>query len=94
MQKCGKICVGERVVGSRIYSNLEPILIEWETKRGKKGLNIWRLDNFLPMNKEVVEKVKGEILLFFQANGRMVYNILLWETFKAFMHDILIRKHI
>lgn len=95
MQKCRKaIHVEEIAIAPSIYSDHGPIIIEWRLVEEIMGINILRLDNFLLMNKDAVERVQREISIFFQANGKTVDKILLWDIFKAFIQDLLISQKV
>lgn len=52
------------------------------------------MDNSVLMNKEVVDRVQKEILIFFHANGDTPDKMFLWETFKAFARGVLIGQRI
>lgn len=58
----------------------------------KTGSNIWRIDKYLLMNKEVRARLHKEIEIFFQANGGTLDKIILWETFKVYVQGILISQ--
>lgn len=77
-------------IGPRIYSDHTPLFINWSLKVEKTRDDIWRLDNYLLLNEEVVTKVHQELDIFWQANKETENKILLWETFKVFVHGILI----
>lgn len=74
-------------IGPRVYADHAPLLTQWENTREKAGPRSWKMDNFLLMNKEVVNKVKGDISIFFQVNREITDKILLWKTFKAYIGE-------
>lgn len=64
------------IIGPRIYSDDAPLSVRWNMKEVKAGFNIWRLVNFLLVNK-VVTKMQQEMDIFWQANQGPEDKILL-----------------
>lgn len=51
-------------IGIRTYSDHAPILARWKFKSGKGGMRVWRLDNYLLMNKEVIVEIQKDMNIF------------------------------
>ena len=57
-------------------------------KKGVKNKNIWRLNNTLLSNEQIVEEIKKEIKIFIETNedeNRTTPN--LWDSVKAVLRE-------
>lgn len=64
----GKVRIGQVIIGPRIYSDYVLILIQWYYDEEKGRSSLWKMDNSILMNNEIVKRVKREIIGFFHAN--------------------------
>lgn len=65
------------------------MIVCWTVHAAKGTFKVWRLHNYLLLNKGVNTKARQEIT-FFHCNNKTPNKIILWETFKVFTRGILI----
>lgn len=73
-------------IGLRIYSDHELLIIQWNIIGKKIGSDqVFGGWIIISMNREIIDTVQREILIYFQPNKGASDKILLWETFKVFI---------
>lgn len=79
-------------IAHRVHSDHAPLLAQWKIVGHRKGPNIWRIDNYLLLNKTVVARMHEGCEIFFQFNHTTPDKIVLWEPFKAYARGMLINQ--
>lgn len=49
----GNMRVVHTTIGSRIYSDHAPVLVQWKYDERDKKIRMWRMDNYVVVNKVV-----------------------------------------
>jgi len=78
-------------------SFLTTMLYDWKSireKKCKKLTNTWRLNNMLPNNQEITEKIKEEIKKYLETNDNKDTTIQnLWDAAKEVLSFIAIKAY-
>lgn len=78
------------IIRIRAYSDHVPGSMIWEGSSGVPRLHRWKLNNFLLNCTGLFEKVVFKINRYFMCNIDSALEILARDTFKAYIHGILI----
>lgn len=78
-------------IGLRLYSDHSPVIIECLVKGLKKTRSVWRMDSFLLLNRETVNHIQADMVLFLH---QMVTPLtrLCWVIFKDYIRGVLISQ--
>lgn len=74
-------------IGAQIFADHTLVIVTWKTQRATAFS--WRLNNNLPLKKEIVQQIKREIMFFFQISyntaGRLIDGMPLRHTLEGYV---------
>lgn len=75
-----------------VYSDHSPTSIECVLSNLEKIRPIWRLDNNILLNKDVVNRIRVELEVFLSINKTTTDKAIFWDTLKAYVREVCISQ--